>query len=271
VASSPAPAVAPPPVSSPPALPAPGPVDAFINLGAGPYPQASAITTGNPQPWYNSAGVASLFGGQPSAQQIQSFDNTILQRVQQTFNQSGASVTLTTSPTVPALHTLSLVSNTASASLSGAIGMTQVGSNGFSFIDQIAPSAQSLDQLGWIVAHNISHELMLAFGVPENYDQTGKYIDSRVANWSMMVNPSSTFSPAASQAIAQALSLQNSGSSGFALGAQVINSAAAVPEPATWALWGLAGLAALLAQRHRSLKSPAHSLVCSTDTPSQAS
>ena len=45
--------------------------------------------------------------------------------------------------------------------------MTQVGGNGFSFIDQIAPSAHSLDQLEWIVAHNISHELMLAFGVPE--------------------------------------------------------------------------------------------------------
>jgi hypothetical protein len=26
-------------------------VDAFVNLGAGPYPEASALTTGSPQPW----------------------------------------------------------------------------------------------------------------------------------------------------------------------------------------------------------------------------
>jgi hypothetical protein len=245
--AAPSPAVLPGPALTPP-----GPVDAFINLGNGPFPQASAITTGSALPWYDSTHVASFFGGQPSAQQIQSFDNTVLQRVQQTFNQSGVSVSVTTNAAVPALHTLSLVSNTASASLSSAIGMTQVGKNGFSFIDQIASSAQSLDQLEWIAAHNISHELMLAFGVPENFDQSGKYIDSRMASWAMMVNPSSTFSPAASQAIAQALSLQNSGDSRFALGAQLVGSPAAVPEPATWSLWGLASAALVLAQRHRA-------------------
>ena len=67
--------------------------------------------------------------------------------------------------------------------------MTHMGGSGFSFIDQEAKSAQSLDQLEWIVAHNVSHELMLAFGVGENYDQTGNYIDARNANWSMMVAP----------------------------------------------------------------------------------
>ena len=101
--------------------------------------------------------------------------------------------------------------------------MTQVGGNGFSFIDQIAPSAQSLDQLEWIVAHNISHELMLAFGVPENYDTTGNFIDSKLANWAMMVNPNSTFSTDASQAINQALASQNQTSSGDQLGAQEFN------------------------------------------------
>ena len=141
---------------------------------AGPYPQAAAITTGGAQPWYNSSQLTSLFGGQPTAQQIQSFDNAILQRVQQTFSQSGISVALTENPNTPALHTISLVSNTGAATLPSAIGMTQVGGNGFSFIDQIAPSAHSLDQLEWIVAHNVSHELMLAFGVPENYDKIGQ-------------------------------------------------------------------------------------------------
>ena len=226
------------------------PVQGFINLGKGPYPQAAAITTGGAQPWYNSTQLTSLFGGQPTAQQIQSFDNTILQRVQQTFSQSGVSVSLTDNPNVAALHTVSLVSNTGSATLSSAIGMTQVGGNGFSFIDHIAPSAQSLDQLEWIVAHNISHELMLAFGVPENYDTTGNYIDSKVANWAMMVSPNSTFSPAAAQALDPGPGLAEreylrkpAWSSG------VKPSSAPVPEPTTVAMWGLAAVAFAVSRR----------------------
>jgi hypothetical protein len=229
-----------------------GPVDAFINLGNGPYPLQNAITTGNAQPWYDSSQINTLFGGQPSAQQIQSFDNAILARVQQTFSQSGVSVTLTDNSSVAALHTLSLVSNTASASLSTAIGMTQVGGSGFSFINNIAPSAQSVDQLEWIVAHNISHELMLAFGVPENYDQTGNYIDSKLANWAMMVSPTSTFSPAAAQALTQALAAQTSSAAAANLGAQVINSLeSTVPEPATIALWVMAGAALIVSGQRR--------------------
>jgi hypothetical protein len=240
----------PPPVSTAPA--SSGPVDAFINLGSGPYPLTGSITTGSAQPWYDSSQVTSLFGGQPTAQQVQSFDSAILQRVEQTFSLSGVPVTLTNNPTVTALHTLSLVSNTASASLGSAIGMTQVGASGFSFIDKIAPSAQSVDQLEWIVAHNISHELMLAFGVPENYDQTGTYVDSKVASWSMMVSPSATFSPAAAAAITQALATQQTAYSLSSLGAQEIGT---VPEPTTIALWALAGAAAFVTRQVRARKS----------------
>jgi hypothetical protein len=240
-------------VASPATPAASGSVQAFINVGNGPYPLAAAITTGGAQPWYNSSQLTGLFGGQPNAQQIQSFDNAILQRVQQTFSQSGIPVSLTENPNVAALHTISLVSNTGSSTLPSAIGMTQVGSNGFSFIDQIAPSAHSLDQLEWIVAHNVSHELMLAFGVPENYDTTGNYVDSKLANWAMMVNPSSTFSAAASQAITQALASQNQTSFGTALGAQEVNpSPAAIPEPTTVAMWGLAVLALFVSQRRNA-------------------
>jgi hypothetical protein len=236
--------------SAPPA--ASSPVQAFINVGNGPYPLAAAITTGGAQPWYNSNQLTSLFGGQPTAQQIQSFDNVILQRVQQTFSQSGISVSLTENPNIAALHTISLVSNTSSSSLTSAIGMTQVGSNGFSFIDQIAHSAQSLDQLEWIVAHNISHELMLAFGVPENYDTTGNFVDSKIANWAMMVNPTSTFSSAAAQAINQSLASQNQAASGNLLGAQEFNpSPAAIPEPTTVAIWGLAAAAFVISRWRR--------------------
>ena len=198
-----------------------------------------------------AAQISSLFGGQPTSQQIQSFDNTVLQRVQQTFSQSGVNVTLTDNPSVAALHTLSLVSNTSAASLPTAIGMTQVGASGFSFIDHIASSAQSLDQLEWIVAHNISHELMLAFGVPENYDTTGNFVDARTANWAMMVSPTSTFSPAAAQALDQALAAPNDSNSGQ-LGAQLVGSESPVPEPTTIALWTAAAAVIVIAQRRKS-------------------
>lgn len=245
------------------------PVQAFINVGAGPYPLASTITTGGAQPWYNSTQLSSFFGGQPTAQQIQSFDNTILQRVQQTFSQSGISVSLTENPNVPALHTISLVSNTASASLPTAIGMTQVGANGFSFINQIASSAQSLDQLEWIVAHNISHELMLAFGVPENYDTTGNYIDAKVANWSMMVSPSATFSTAAAQAINQALASQDPAGTGSMLGAQEFPPAA-VPEPTTLAIWGLAAAGLVIARRRQSARNRCQGVAATSGLTPQA-
>ncbi len=248
---SPAPSYS-PTISAPASTLSSGSVDAFINLGNSPYPLQNTITTGNAQPWYSSSQISSFFGGQPTTQQIQSFDNTILQRVQQTFSQSGVNVTLTDNPSVAALHTLSLVSNTSAASLSTAIGMTQVGASGFSFIDHIASSAQSLDQLEWIVAHNISHELMLAFGVPENYDTTGNFVDARSANWAMMVSPTSTFSAAAAQALDQALASQNGSTSGTQLGAQLVGSESPVPEPATIALWTAAGAAIVIAKRRKS-------------------
>lgn len=240
------------PFSAAPASPSAAPVAGFINLGTGPYPNAAMITTGGAQPWYNSSQLSSFFGGQPTPQQQQSFDNAVLQDVQQTFAQSGVPITLTTNPNVPALHTISLVSHTGSASLSSAIGMTAIGSSGFSFIDQIAQSAQNLNQLELIVAHNISHELMLALGVPENYDQTGTYVDSKLANWTMMVNPDATFSPAASQALIAAISNQTATATSQ-LGAQGLNpSPTAAPEPTAMALWALAALAALAAHRVRS-------------------
>jgi hypothetical protein len=232
------------------------PVNAYINLGLGPYAAQSTITTGNAQPWYNSSQVTALFGGQPTAQQQQSFDNTIMQRVQQSFSQSGVSVTLTDNPNVSAQHTISVVSNTTSASLPSAIGMTQVGGNGFSFIDVSAQSAQTLDQLEWIVAHNISHELMLAFGVPEKFDTTGNYLDAKMASLSMMVNPNATFSPAAAQAITQALASQNVTGSSYQLGAQGMDGSP-VPEPTTLAIWALAATALLVAQRTRSRRASA--------------
>jgi hypothetical protein len=224
-------------------------VDAFINLGAGPYTGANLIASGNPQPWYDSAGVARLFGGTPTPQQQQSFDQAVMQDIQQAFQLSGITVSLTDNPSVSALHSLSLVSNASSAAFPGAIGTTDLGSNGISFIDPIAAASQSVTQLEWIVAHNISHELMLAFGVGENYDQTGNYIDARNANFSMMINPDATFSASAAKAIATQLSV-----AGFERvlqpGAQSIAPVPA-PEPATVAVWGLMACSAVAANRAR--------------------
>jgi hypothetical protein len=232
VPSTPAPAVSAPPSSA----------DAFLNLGAGPYPEQALITTGNAQPWYNSAAIVNLFGGQPTAQQQQSFDDAVIQRVEQTFRLAGIPLTLTDNPNVPAPHTLSIVSNTSSSPFPDSIGTTAVGGHGFTFIDPIGKSAQSVDQLEWIVAHNVSHELMLAFGVPEKYDQTGNFIDARNANWSMITSPTATFSSAAAQALLAQMGTPTSNTE-YQPGAQMVGPAP-VPEPATVALW-VAALAAL--------------------------
>ena len=221
-------------------------VDAFVNLGASDYPAASFIVAGNPQPWYDSAPVAGLFGGTPTAQQQQGFDQAVMQDIQKTFQLSGISISLTDNPAASALHTLSLVSNASSAPFPGAIGTTDLGANGFSFIDPIAQAAQSVNQLEWIVAHNISHELMLAFGVNENYDQTGNYIDAGNAKLSKMIDPNATFSAAAAQALAARLgplSLQRviePGAQAIAPTATAPTAAAATatPEPSTLALVG---------------------------------
>ena len=233
----------------PMASPAAPVANANLNLATGPYVLDSTITTGNSQPWYNSSQVSSFFGGQPTSQQITAFDNTVYQRVEQTFQQSGVPINLTLNSTAAAAHTLSLVSGSTSSTTPGVIGMTQVGASGFSFIDQEAKAAQSLDQLEWIVAHNISHELMLSFGVGENYDQSGNYIDARNANWAMMVNPDATFSSAAAQALQTAL-VTNSTSSSNIQGAQLIDGQP-VPEPTTVACWLVGLSAALFVHRKR--------------------
>jgi hypothetical protein len=242
-------------VAAPTLMPAPAAVstptvNGFINLGTGPFADASTIASGSPQAWFNSPQVANLFGGAPTAQQQASFDSAVLQRVQQTFQQSGVPITLTTDPNLHAAHTLSVVSNSTSVPFPNSIGTSTIGGNGFSFIDPIAKSAQSVDQLEWIVAHNVSHELMLTLGVPEKFDQSGNFIDATNANWSMMTSPNATFSPAAADALNQAIQSMNA-TSGSAQLAQNLD-AQAVPEPATLLIWGLGALAVVTAKKKLS-------------------
>src|SRR5262245_9877084 len=123
-----------PVLASGPAIASPGstaaPVDAFINMTAGPYPDSGTLATGNPQPWYDSPSVLQAFGGMPSAQQQASFVQSVLQDVQHTFQISGMNPTLTTDPNTPSLHTLSVVSGASYGANPDAIGITNVGGNG---------------------------------------------------------------------------------------------------------------------------------------------
>lgn len=233
----------------PPPPPLSGIYDAFINLGTGPYPDSGTLTTGNPQPWYLGTSVDRLFGGIPTIQQAAAFDSTVLQRIQQTFALGGIPVSVTNDPNMPAAHTISVVSQTSNPSLPNALGMTYLGENGFQYIDTAANSASSVDQLEWIVAHNVAHELMLAFGVPEVHDQSGQYIDSPDASWSMMTNPNATFSTGA---VADLLSrnFQATGDSAMIPSAQLLGPPT-VPEPSTVILWTAIGSAGLIVARTR--------------------
>lgn len=249
---SPAPAPAPAPAASPAPVPtfvsvsSPTTYDASINFGGGLYLNAGSLTSGNPQAWNASSGVANLFGGQPNAQQVASFDAIVLQRVQQTFQLGGVPVSITDDPNAQAAHTLSVVSHAVNPSIPGAIGMTNVGGNGFHFIDNSAHYARSVDQLEWIVAHNVAHELMLAFGVPEIHDQTGHSIDSTIGQMSMFLNPTATFSPGAVEDLLSK-NFQQPGAASLGFSPQLVGPTPA-PEPTTWLAWGVGALGLALAR-----------------------
>lgn len=227
--------------------------DGFINFGPGPYPDATSLTSGGAAAWYLSPAVEHVYGGVPNAQQQADFTNQVLKDVQQTFSLSGLSPTLTTDPGANANHTLSVVSNTAYSPNPDAIGITNVGGNGFSFIDKLS-GAQSVTELEWALAHNLAHELMHAFGVAVHHDQTGTYLDAATASWPLLTDPNTVFSPAAVQDILSHNYGRNSATG--SLGAELIDGdqtilAQAVPEPATLALWGTLALGACALRRCR--------------------
>jgi hypothetical protein len=95
---------------------------------------------------------------------------------------------------------------------------------------------------------------MHAFGVANHPDQTGTYIDSGTASWSLLTNPDSTFSPGAVTAINDTRFSPYAATT--ASGAQMLDGdqeilAAPVPEPTTVAVWGI-GLVGLALFRRRS-------------------
>ncbi len=241
----------------------PSRADAFVNLGTGPYGDAS-ITTGDARPWYQSPAAAAVYGGAPSASQQAGFDRDVLSKVQQTFALSGIDLKVTGDPNVPAAHMLSVVSGASYKDNPDAIGITQVGGDGYSFIDKLN-YASNPDQLAWAVAHNVAHELMHAEGVASHPDATGAHVDSATADWSMLTDPKSSFSPAAVALIKSAMA---NGADASGLGAELLDSAglfahdhaegglegaqvlaAPVPEPATVAVWMVGLVGGMVLQR----------------------
>ena len=255
-------------------------VDAFINFGNSSYSEAQSLTTGNPQAWYQSSTVQSVFHGTPTTAQQASFTNEVLQVIQHTYNQSGLNVSVTTDPSQNYAHTMSVVSGASYSGNSNAIGITDVGNDGFSFIDKFG-MAKTPDELAEAVGHNLAHELMHAFGIAGHPDQTGTYLDAASANWNVLTNAQTSFSPQAAQMLAAQNFLTGPGKeftqgslgvSGLELLTEhhptfcncpycsalhklkaaeglSVGGASPVPEPTTVALWGFAVVTAAVVQR----------------------
>ena len=211
------------------------------------YPGGGTLTAGTPQPWYDSPSVSQAFGSVPNAQQQASFVQTVLQDVQHTYQLSGMNPTLTTNPNTPALHTLSVVSGLSDPANSSAIGLTNVGGDGLSFIDKL-DYATNPTGLAWAIAHNVSHELMHAFGIGYHPDG-GNYVDAANATWSTLTDPNAQFGPQATQLLLASQYGTLSGSNSTSgVGAELLNPdgtkvdgdgapSRARPEPATMAMW----------------------------------
>ncbi len=237
--------------------------DALINMGDGAYPLASQLVTGQPQAWYESSVVKSIYGGTPTVDQQKSFEQDVLQKVQQTYANSGISVSVTTDPHANAARTISVVSGASFGSIHDAAGITASNGDGFSFIDKLT-GANNLSDLEWAVAHNVAHEMMHSFNV-DHHDTTGQFLDGAVANWSMLLDPNTKFSSAAvtdiQNNLANGLStIGDSNTTGF-LGEKIIGKTDAlmiapqpVPEPTTIAMWAASLLFGYVVNKKRQCR-----------------
>lgn len=257
--------IAPPPPPAPREVTPAASYDAFVNFGTAPYAGQGTLASGEARPWFTSDSVTKAYGGAPSAQQVQDFSKTVLDRVASTFEKSGLTVNLTSDPNASAPHMLSVASGLSSTSNPNAVGISSVGRDGFSFIDKLG-YAKSADELMWAVAHNVAHELMHAFGAGHYDEPGGKNLDAPMANWALLTDPEARFGSAAIAEMTRNLrqgglasrygiSLQEMGQEWDASSVQYQTLGAhglPVPEPATLALWGtMAGLGCVLRARSR--------------------
>lgn len=233
--------------------PASSTFDALINFGTGPYAAADHLTGGGATAWYNSPVVQNLYGGRmPTAAEQASFTQSVLADVKQTYLEAGLDVSLTTDPNSSAAHTMSVVSGAGFPGNDKAIGISDMGGDGFSFVDKFT-DAKNLDQLEVSMAKNIAHELMHSFGV-DHHDKSGQYLDAPSNTWSLLYDRNTTFGPEATADLAKAnflsrydsmalAGLQEAGHDHDAMEVQ------AVPEPTTIALWSLAAIGAISYRR----------------------
>jgi hypothetical protein len=253
-------------IDTPPPVDTSGRADAFVNLTDGGFASEFPLTAGNALPWYMGSSAQKVFGGVPDMGQRMAFSRDVLDLVEGAYLRSGLRVRLTDDAGRPAAHTLSVVAGTHSPTDPRAVGVTDIGRNGFTFIDKLG-NASTIDELKVAVANNVAHELMHAFGV-EYHDPTGRYIDSGVADWSTLVDSNAMFSPEAVRRLSLR-DFQEVGVGSLRLGAQGVEHggacvhcqrmalAAPVPEPATVLGWGLVvGGLACGAARRRGIRLP---------------
>lgn len=217
--------------------------DAYLNFSTSSLPEASQLTVGTAQPWYTSPAVIKAFGGStPTSDQQNQFLQEVKSGVEKTFAGIGLSPKITLDPSVPANHTMSIASGLSYGPNPNAIGITDIGHNGFGFIDKLNYASDSAS-LALAVAHNISHELMHAFGVANHPDTTGDYVDAATATWGLLTDPNATFSDAAKQALATTdigvYSAISQGTQYELLNPDGAQEVLATPEPTTVAGWAL--------------------------------
>lgn len=270
VAPTPAPAVvsAPqaevPPPPRPPVQPARDlgqTVDAFLNFSEGPYPAAHTLAEGSPTSWYESPVVTEILGRTPNESEKEQFKSDILTKVEQSFQKSGLDIDLS-ADAGPASHTLSVVSGATAVDNPEAIGIADIGGDGFTFLDNFNPDfIDTFGELKTAVANNISHELMHAFGV-DFHDEAGDTIDSGRIAWNNLTSDDLSFSQDAVSLLESAdfqkrwdmqLASHQLASHGQGCSCHQFADSFATPEPTTIALWGigLSGLVMIRRSRNR--------------------
>jgi hypothetical protein len=242
--------------------------DALIRMDTGPYSLSDKLLTGQPTAWYASPVVQSVYGGTPNDEQRRTFENDVLQKVQQTYANSGVNLNLTNDSSASAARTISVVSGAGYGADSTVAGITVMNGDGFSFIDKLDRVA-NVDDLEWAVARNVAHELLHAFNVG-HHDTSGTYLDAAVANWDMLLSPDTKFSEDAVADLRTQIAAGIPESATSAIGSFGQHIAASstcahciaaqridvqpVPEPATIAMWTVGVALAFVAHRKRQAR-----------------
>jgi hypothetical protein len=249
--------------------------NAYVNFDGLTYPDAPGlINVGAIAPWYSSPALTRFYGGHvPGIEDRQTFTQGVFEKVRQIFDSSGLQrVSLTSSPTDRAGHTISVISGASYDGSGDILGMTYTGGSGFSFLDNFQHlTIDSAETLELALAKNIAHELMHAFG-GDHVHGMGPSIDVAHTTWESLTSrspESMRFSSEAAGNISAVLDgTQSLASLGLASGeriklahrigcdctgcgasAQTVISPQPVPEPSTFLFGAVAILGAVVWHR----------------------